>query len=116
MLPKFSLVWIFPVLLATVIEPSPLRVHLAAVESWAIYQASKLVPSKSTMASEGALLNPVAGAPGSTLGGTGSYISVASGVVGSGPSLTISGTIPLSSGQGWTVGPQLTRKRMLAAV
>src|SRR6056300_1849555 len=113
MLPKFSLVWIFPVLLATVIEPSPLRVHLAAVESWAIYQASKLVPSKSTMASEGALLNPVAGAPGSTLGGTGSYISVASGVVGSGPSLNISGTTPIYSGHGGPARHHPPRKKML---
>jgi hypothetical protein len=41
-----------------------------------------LVPSNNTIASEGALLKPVAGAPGVTFAGTGSYISVASGLVG----------------------------------
>ena len=67
-----------PVLSATVILPSSFRIH-GASPPLALSHASNEVPSNKTIASLGAL--PLA--PGVTFGGTGSYNSVASGVVGS---------------------------------
>jgi uncharacterized membrane protein len=68
-----------PVLSSTVILLSPFKIHFTAVESIEEVHSLKLVPLKSTMASEGTFVLTST----ETIRGFGSQISVAAGSVGS---------------------------------